>query len=207
MTQVSTSQPPSSASAVPQHRPAEEGGWRRTVKVKMMKAIGQITKKVKKGKVTHLEFDAEYINDHSRLDSQLLVHDEWGRSHEIISSRILHFRKETVRASCMSQCSIIQNNLKAIVTGQPPSACRCLSKVGRAGPKPHRASNGIERAFPFLDCTVLLPFPPHPDRVSVLSYLLIPPLSPQSDLVLVHVLCSVRRFVCETEFVVLQNCS
>ena len=28
-----------------------------------------------------------------------------------------------------------------------------LSKVGRAGPKPHRASNGIERAFPFLDCT------------------------------------------------------
>ena len=30
-----------------------------------MKAIGQITKKVKKGKVTHLEFDAEYINDHS----------------------------------------------------------------------------------------------------------------------------------------------
>ena len=30
----------------------------------MMKAIGQITK-VKKGKVTHLEFDAEYINDHS----------------------------------------------------------------------------------------------------------------------------------------------
>ena len=28
-----------------------------------------------------------------------------------------------------------------------------LSKVGRAGPKPHRASNGMERAFPLLDCT------------------------------------------------------
>ena len=31
-----------------------------------------------------------------------------------------------------------------------------MSKVGRAGPKPHRASNGMERAFPLLDCTSLL---------------------------------------------------
>ena len=44
----------------------------------------------------------------------------------------------------------------------------------------------------------LLPFPPHPDRFSVLSYRFISLLPPQSDVVLVHVLCSIGRFVSET---------
>ena len=43
-----------------------------------------------------------------------------------------------------------------------------ISKVERAGPKPHRASKEHFRFW-----TVLLPSPPHPDRFSVLSYLLI----------------------------------
>ena len=46
-----------------------------------------------------------------------------------------------------------------------------MSKVGRAGPEPHRAPNGQKERFHFW--TVLLPSPPHPDRFSVLSYRLI----------------------------------
>ena len=40
------------------------------------------------------------------------------------------------------------------------------SSPSATGPKPRRASNGVERAFSFLDCTSL--FPPQPGPITVL---------------------------------------
>ena len=79
-----------------------------------------------------------------------------------------------------------------------------MSKVGRAGPKPHRASNGMERAFPFLDCTSPLsatsrPF--FPFYLIFLSHLSRP--SPTWYLFLYFVL--VFDSFCSKRFVMLQN--
>ena len=50
-----------------------------------------------------------------------------------------------------------------------------LNNVGRAGPKLHRASNGIERAFPFLDYTSPLSATSRPLFSSILSSCLTSP--------------------------------
>ena len=53
--------------------------------------------------------------------------------------------------------------------GKLPGHFPFLSKVGRAGPKPHRGSNGIERVFPLLDCTSPLSVTSRPLFSSILS--------------------------------------
>ena len=44
----------------------------------------------------------------------------------------------------------------------------CLSKVERAGSKPHHTTSGVQRAFPFLNCTSL--FPQQLSHITVLLF-------------------------------------